>query len=45
LLIHVEHASCKKDCGDEQLCDEGMTGTYNSYEEAQKIPMVAIQQV
>jgi D-arabinose 1-dehydrogenase-like Zn-dependent alcohol dehydrogenase len=24
--------------GDEQLCDEGMTGTYNSYERGTKIP-------
>ncbi|MFQ3173209.1 MAG: putative zinc-type alcohol dehydrogenase-like protein [Flavobacterium sp.] len=29
-------ASCK--AGDEQLCDEGMTGTYNSYERGTKIP-------
>jgi uncharacterized zinc-type alcohol dehydrogenase-like protein len=28
--------SCK--AGDEQLCDEGMTGTYNSYERGTKIP-------
>jgi uncharacterized zinc-type alcohol dehydrogenase-like protein len=26
--------SCK--AGDEQLCDEGMTGTYNSYERGTK---------
>jgi uncharacterized zinc-type alcohol dehydrogenase-like protein len=26
--------SCK--AGDEQLCDEGMTGTYNSYEKRDK---------
>jgi uncharacterized zinc-type alcohol dehydrogenase-like protein len=28
--------SCK--AGDEQLCDEGMTGTYNSYERGTKTP-------
>jgi uncharacterized zinc-type alcohol dehydrogenase-like protein len=36
--------SCK--AGDEQLCDEGMTGTYNSYERGTKIPTtVATPQV
>jgi uncharacterized zinc-type alcohol dehydrogenase-like protein len=35
--------SCK--AGDEQLCDEGMTGTYNSYERGTKIPTEAILQV
>lgn len=29
-------SSCK--AGDEQLCDEGMTGTYNSYERGTDIP-------
>jgi uncharacterized zinc-type alcohol dehydrogenase-like protein len=36
--------SCK--AGDEQLCDEGMTGTYNSYEEGQRFQLtVATPQV
>jgi uncharacterized zinc-type alcohol dehydrogenase-like protein len=35
--------SCK--AGDEQLCDEGMTGTYNSYERGTKIPTCGYPQV
>jgi uncharacterized zinc-type alcohol dehydrogenase-like protein len=29
--------------GDEQLCDEGMTGTYNSYEEGQRFLQAILQ--
>jgi uncharacterized zinc-type alcohol dehydrogenase-like protein len=34
----VDSRTCKSCAGDEQLCDEGMTGTYNSYERGTKIP-------